>query len=400
MRALFTTQPGSGMFNPLVPFARALVDAGHDVAFACASSFCLVAEEAGLTAFPAGIDWSTDELTRAFPDAPPPGPERGIWAYNLFRSTTPRAMVPDLIAIAERWQPDVIVHGALEPAGQLAAERLGLPHAVAGAIWFRSQATLVPSLDPLRVELGLAPDPSGTRLYRYLTLAPMPPAWVAPDEETPPTAHFLCPQPLDQLAVEGELGWLAEMPSDRPLVHATLGTTEVNRTPGLYEAILDGLCDEPVNLAVGVGRQRDPAEFGPQPDHIRIERHLDHGVLLPHCAVVITHGGFGTIMGCLAAGVPMVVIPVQGDQPRNARRCADLGVGRVIGPEERSPEVIRAAVRAVLAEPSYRQNAALLRDELATLPGMEHATALLETLAAERKPLLAHRVAPSMPLNA
>ena len=36
MRALFTTQPGSGMFNPLIPFARALADAGHAVAFACA----------------------------------------------------------------------------------------------------------------------------------------------------------------------------------------------------------------------------------------------------------------------------------------------------------------------------------------------------------------------------
>lgn len=117
MRVLFTTQPGYGMFNPLVPFARALVDGGHEVAFACAASFCPVVEEAGFTTFPAGIDWSTDELTRAFPDAPPPGPERGVWAYNLFRATTPRAMVPDLLAIAARWNPDVIVHGALESSG-------------------------------------------------------------------------------------------------------------------------------------------------------------------------------------------------------------------------------------------------------------------------------------------
>nr|MBA2451985.1 glycosyltransferase [Chloroflexia bacterium] len=392
MRALFTTLPGSGTFNPLVPFGRALVDAGHKVAFACAASFCPVVEEAGFKTFLAGIDWRNDTLTQSFPDAPPPGPERIPWVYNLWRSTTPRAMVPDLLAIASRWNSDVIVHGALESSGQLASELLGLPHAVAGAIWFRSQAALVPSLDPLRVELGLAPDPSGTRLYHYLTFAPMPPTWVTLDEEVPPTAHFLNPQPLDQLNVDGELDWLAKLPPDRPLVHATLGTTEVNRTPGLYEAILDGLRDEPVNLVVGVGRQRDPAEFGPQPDHVRIARHLEHGVLLPRCDVVITHGGFGTIMGCLAAGVPMVVMPVQGDQPRNAQRCADLGVGRVVGPKERTPEVIRAAVCAVLAEPSYRQNAARLRDEFAELPGMEHATALLEQLAAERKPLLAHRV--------
>jgi UDP:flavonoid glycosyltransferase YjiC (YdhE family) len=48
--------------------------------------------------------------------------------------------------------------------------------------------------------------------------------------------------------------------------------------------------------------------------------------LLPHCDVVLTHGGYGAIMACLSLGLPMVVLPVSADQPRNARRCADLGV--------------------------------------------------------------------------
>lgn len=169
-------------------------------------------------------------------------------------------------------------------------------------------------------------------------------------------------------------------------MHATLGTTEVTSTPGLYEAILAGLHEEPIDLVVAVGRHRDPAAFGPQPPHVRVEHQVPHGVLLPRCDLVVTHGGFGTVMGCLAAGVPLVVIPVQGDQPRNARRCADLGVGRVVGPEERAPAVIRAAVRAVLAEPSYRTNAARPRDEIAALPGMDRAVELLERLVADHQP--------------
>ena len=76
MRALFTSQPATGGFRPLVPFARALVDAGHDVAFACAPSFGPDVEAAGFEAFPAGIDWLGAEMTLAFPDAPPPGPGR------------------------------------------------------------------------------------------------------------------------------------------------------------------------------------------------------------------------------------------------------------------------------------------------------------------------------------
>ena len=92
--------------------------------------------------------------------------------------------------------------------------------------------------------------------------------------------------------------------------------------------------------------------------------------------------------GALNAGLPMVVIPISADQPRNAECCDALGVGQVIGPEERTPEAIRAAVRAVLAGPTYRRNAEGLRDEMAALPGPEYAVELLERLAMEKQPLL------------
>jgi UDP:flavonoid glycosyltransferase YjiC (YdhE family) len=60
----------------------------------------------------------------------------------------------------------------------------------------------------------------------------------------------------------------------------------------------------------------------------------------------------------------------------------------MLAPEERTPEAIRAAVRAVLAEPAYRARAAQLRDAIAALPGPEHAVSLLERLVVERRPLL------------
>jgi len=118
---------------------------------------------------------------------------------------------------------------------------------------------------------------------------------------------------------------------------------------------------------------------------------VDHAALLPRCAVVLTHGGYGTIMACLSLGVPMVVLPVNADQPRNARRCADLGVGRVVGPDDRTPAAIRAATRAVLRDPSYRANAVQIRDEMTAMPGPDQAVALLERLASDRMPLIAAR---------
>jgi UDP:flavonoid glycosyltransferase YjiC (YdhE family) len=71
----------------------------------------------------------------------------------------------------------------------------------------------------------------------------------------------------------------------------------------------------------------------------------------------------------------MVVIPLLADQPLNAACCAARGVARVVEPGEHTPDAIRAAMH--------------VRDEMAALPGPGHAVALLERLAAERRPILA-----------
>jgi UDP:flavonoid glycosyltransferase YjiC (YdhE family) len=120
-----------------------------------------------------------------------------------------------------------------------------------------------------------------------------------------------------------------------------------------------------------------------------IERYVRQDQLLPHCDVVVNQGGFSTITGALGAGLPMVVVPIGADQPLNAACCEALGVGRVIRPGERTPEVIRDTIRAVLADSAYRANAARVGEEMATLPGLFHAVSLLERLARDRAPILA-----------
>jgi UDP:flavonoid glycosyltransferase YjiC (YdhE family) len=94
-------------------------------------------------------------------------------------------------------------------------------------------------------------------------------------------------------------------------------------------------------------------------------------------------------MAALAAGLPLVNIPLGGDQPENAARCAEMGVGLTIPPEERTAEAIRAAVREILSSPMYRENARRISEQMAALPGPEYAVALLERLLAERQPLIA-----------
>src|SRR4051812_34436211 len=83
----------------------------------------------------------------------------------------------------------------------------------------------------------------------------------------------------------------------------------------------------PVNAIVTVGSDIDPATSGPQPDHVRVERYIPQAVGLLHCDVVVSHGGSGSTIGALAAGVPCVLLPMGADQPLNAARCEALGAG-------------------------------------------------------------------------
>jgi MGT family glycosyltransferase len=126
-----------------------------------------------------------------------------------------------------------------------------------------------------------------------------------------------------------------------------------------------------VTLVVTLGRVLDPAQFGPQPGNVHLAGYISQAFLLPRCAVVVSHGGFSTVLGALASGVPMVILPGGADQPVTARRAAAMGTAVILEQDQRTPADIRAAVRMVLADTRYRQRAQEVQAEIANLPGPE-----------------------------
>lgn len=377
-----------GDFHPLLPLARALAAAGHEVAFACSPSFCPTVEVAGFRCLPAGLDWGAPEAQAAFAPffALPPGDKQTAWAWrHIFCGLPAERLATDLRALYRSWPFEVVVRESNEFGGYLAAEALGVPHSSVAADPYGSayprRHIFAGHLAGLRARLGLVPDPDGDTLYRHLHLACFPPSFVQPDEPVAPTTYNLRRVLVDGDGDEQLPDWFDKLPP-RPTVHATLGTV-FHREPALIRAILTGLRDEPVNLVLTVGDDQDPAQYGPQPPSVRIERYLPHGWLLPRCDLVICHGGFNTVMAALSCGLPLVVIPLAADQPHNARRCADLGVGVVVEPAAVTPGTIRDAVLAVLADSRYRDNARGLRAESERLPGPEHGVGLLERLVAQ-----------------
>ncbi len=392
MRVLFTTQPGEGHLNPLVPLARALTAAGHEVAVACAPSFCRLVEARGFRAFPMGLDWKIapdGNWIRHWPwlrDIPSDQFVTLVMA-NIFAGDVAERALPDLLAIARAWSPDVIVREMCEFSGWLAAEILGLPHASVEVTLFafyqRDAAPIAASLARLLAREGRPADDAATRLFAQLHLSFVPPSFQDPDAPLPATAHPLRTLPLAPLPDEQAPPWLATMP-DHPLVYATGGTTG-DRT-GFFEAIIAGVRELDVDLVATLGRALDPARFGPQPRSVHLARYISQALLLPRCDVAVTHGGFSSVLGALACGVPLVILPYGADQPVNARRAEVLGVAIVLEADRRTPAAIRTAVRTVLEDPRYRQRARAVQAEIEALPGPERGVRLLEQLVAERRP--------------
>jgi UDP:flavonoid glycosyltransferase YjiC (YdhE family) len=398
MRVLFTTTAGCGHFYPLVPLAQALEASGHDVAFACARSFCPEVEAMGFRAFPAGRDDDDPEVQRVKGrlHQMPGGPEaNAIFIVHVLFGVKTRLMVPDTIRLCHTWRSDVVVRENAECGGAIAAERLGLPHA-AVQIGYRYDVgplrrPIGEQLDRVRQAWYLPPDPDLAMLYRYLLLSFVPPSYRDPRAPVPPTLHALRPIVFDRPGDEGLPAWVAQLP-ERPTVCVTHGS-EMHQIPGGFpdvpQAIVAGLRDEPLNLIVTVGRDRDPAALGLQPPHVHVARSFPHTALLPRCDLVVTPGGPDTVLAAVSAGLPLVVTPTVADQPDNARRCAELGLGRVVERKALTPEAVREAVRDVLREPRYRANVERLRAELLALPRPEYAVPLLEDLAVEKTPQVA-----------
>ncbi len=364
MRVMFTYAGGSGHREPLVPIADATGAAGHEV--------------------------TLQEEPRDRPDATraiePLRPLDMAHEYRVLRDfyagREARARVTQVLERIDAWDPDVIVCDEVDFGAMIAAELRGLPHAtvlVTAAGSFVRADTVVASLDALRARHGLAPDPDLSMPGRHLVVSPFPPSFADPAFPHPSNAVSVRP---GASAASDEPPWPRS--SERPLVYVTLGTVFNTESGDLFERLLAGVRDLPVDAVVTVGRDLDPARFGPQPGHVRIEPYIPQSTLLPLCAVSINHGGSGSVVGALAHGVPMVILPMGADQALNADRCRTLGVGVVLDAVDAAARDVRSAVLTLLDDPRYRDAAEDVRDEIARLPGPETVVPRLERLVARR----------------
>ncbi len=174
-----TTIKGEGHLRPLLPFADAFRDHGHEVLIAIPEAGTGLVLDAGHEA------WALPQADAAMVDAPfararaaSSDEANAIVVGELFAGIYGRTAMPGVMAAVAEWLPDVIMHETCEFAGALTAERAGLP-SVRVAVHMRELEGYIAAfaarhVDGLRAEHGLAGDPEGVRLLggRSVTLTP------------------------------------------------------------------------------------------------------------------------------------------------------------------------------------------------------------------------------------
>jgi UDP:flavonoid glycosyltransferase YjiC (YdhE family) len=113
---------------------------------------------------------------------------------------------------------------------------------------------------------------------------------------------------------------------------------------------------------------------------VHVVRSAPHTEVLREASLLVTHCGHGTTLKGLAAGVPLVCMPMGRDQDDTAARVVYRGAG-VRVKARAAPEAIRAAVQHVLATPAYRESARRLASSLGAGEGCVDPVQVLEELA-------------------
>ncbi len=121
------------------------------------------------------------------------------------------------------------------------------------------------------------------------------------------------------------------------------------------QRVVDALGRLPVRALVTTGPTIDPATIERR-SNVEVVASAAHAALLPGADVVVTHGGHGTVVKALAAGVPLVVMPHGRDQADNAARIVARHAGLKVS-RRAKPKAIAAAITKVLADPAFAAGA-------------------------------------------
>ena len=375
MKFLFTTNPLLGHFLPMVPLIKAAQAAGHEVRVASGADLAAEVHRHGFPIWAVGPKMSQAWAELAA-TADPAQDETGqkLHAATALFARPAVARARQLVPMAASWRPNVVVHELYELAGWEAAAAVGATDVVHGL------GTHVAEMPEFAQVVGsVVADELGTPnrasdIFAAPYLDPCPPSLQPPGVNQ--FSDVLPIRPDVGLSYPGERlpDAMRRLPYQRT-IYLTLGTAF--NAPEAWRVALEATRELGVNVIATTGSNLDPVQLGPQPSHVAMARFVPQALVLRHVDAVVCHCGSGTMLGALAAGRPIVALPMAADQFANAEQIVRTGAGLAVPPETRTPDTIRTAIEQVLDTLTFAQAAYALQAEIAAMPSAEQRVAEL-----------------------
>jgi MGT family glycosyltransferase len=166
-----------------------------------------------------------------------------------------------------------------------------------------------------------------------------------------------------------------------------MGTVQ-NRLIGVFQKIASACEGLDAQLVISLGGSASPESLPELPGEPLVVGYAPQLELLKKATLTITHAGMNTTLESLSNGVPMVAIPIANDQPGVAARIAWTRVGEFVPLSRLSIPKLRAAIKRVLTEDSYKQNAVRLQAAICRAGGVSRAADIVEQAVSTGKPIL------------
>lgn len=238
-----------------------------------------------------------------------------------------------------------------------------------------------------RQQAHLSPYRHSNDVYSNLAqLCQQPAAFEYPRQYLPACFHFT--GPYTNPASRKPTAFPYERLTGKPLVYASLGTVQ-NRLLGTFQMIAEACQDLDTQLVIALGGGSTPDALPTLPGQPLVVGYAPQLELLQRTTLTITHAGLNTTMESLGNGVPMVAIPIANDQPGVAARITWTGTGEMVPLSRLSVPRLRSAIKRVLTEPSYKQQALRLQAAIRDAGGVKRAADVIEQVMHTGKPVLA-----------
>jgi hypothetical protein len=366
---------GAGHLQPLLAFLDVARDQAHKTLVVGPPALTAMVEETGHPFAPGDEppESVVAPIREQLPVAPPH--EAAVLANReLFGRLATEAMLPAMEQVVRSWKPDLVLRDPCEYASAVVASPRDVSIAQIGIglaeVEWGSIEIAAPALEDHRA--GLVDELRGSP---YVTRFP---ASLDPSQ-FPDTRRFR----------EADLAPSAPLPdwwggSQQPLVYVSFGTVlgHMSNATAAYRAALDAVGALDARVLLTVGRRFDASQLGEIPRHVHVEPWVDQADVFAEADVVVSHGGSGTTLGALRAGLPVVVVPLFADQIANGRKVDESGAGVTVDtrrsvdgakqPLTHDDAVrIAGAIKTVRGLSSYRENARRVADEMATAPTVE-----------------------------